>query len=196
MWEGSDVDSAIPLVESCKQRYPELTVCSFDRGFYSPLQPEPVGADVGGGGLACPRSAVADSESTRAGGPIRGGPPTASGGGIGDPPSGKPWSGSDPNARTERLCPNGGPGDSGSQPPSFRHAAAGPGIASGSDVAPEPCSRQPDPSASAPQQQAQPPETPVRAGNSCPAAGREASTHPNQALQPPQNHTTLPNRAF
>ena len=36
MWEGSDVDSAIPLVESCKQRYPELTVCSFDRGFYSP----------------------------------------------------------------------------------------------------------------------------------------------------------------
>ncbi len=36
MWEGSDVDSAIPLVESCKQRYPELTACSFDRGFYSP----------------------------------------------------------------------------------------------------------------------------------------------------------------
>ncbi len=36
MWEGSDVDSAIPLVESCKQRYPELTACIFDRGFYSP----------------------------------------------------------------------------------------------------------------------------------------------------------------
>ena len=36
MWEGGDVDVAVPLVESCKQRYPELTVCSFDRGFYSP----------------------------------------------------------------------------------------------------------------------------------------------------------------
>ena len=36
MWEGSDVDLAIPLVESCKQRYPELTVCSFDRSFDSP----------------------------------------------------------------------------------------------------------------------------------------------------------------
>ena len=36
MWEGGDVDAAVPLVESCKQRYPELTVRSFDRGFHSP----------------------------------------------------------------------------------------------------------------------------------------------------------------
>ena len=37
MWEGGDVEAAVPLVESCKQRYPELTVCSFDRGFHSPV---------------------------------------------------------------------------------------------------------------------------------------------------------------
>ena len=166
-------------------------------GLLQSLQPEPVGADVGGGGLACPKSAVADSESTRAGGPIRGGPPTASGGGIGDPPPGKPWSGSDPNARTERLCPNGGPGDSGSQPPSSRHAAAGPGSQAGATSLPSPA-----PGSLTPRH-------PLRNSrlnlptNTCTGrkllsrpAGREASTHPNQALQPPRNHTTLPNRAF
>ena len=36
MWEGGDVDVAVPLVESCQAMYPDLRECSFDRGFHSP----------------------------------------------------------------------------------------------------------------------------------------------------------------
>ena len=70
-----------------------------------------------------------------------------------------------------------------------------PGIASGSDAAPEPCcARQPDPSASAPQQKTQPPDphgqdTLVPQLDGKPL--RTPITH-SHALQPPQNHTTLP----
>ena len=36
MWEGSDVDHAVPVVEETQSRFPEFRSCSFDRGFHSP----------------------------------------------------------------------------------------------------------------------------------------------------------------
>ena len=36
MWRGNDVDYAVPIVESCQERYPDLRAVSFDRGFHSP----------------------------------------------------------------------------------------------------------------------------------------------------------------
>ena len=34
LWEGGDVDVAIPLIKECRERHPDLRVCSFDRGFH------------------------------------------------------------------------------------------------------------------------------------------------------------------
>ena len=36
MWEGSDTESAVPIIEETQALYPDLRVCSFDRGFHSP----------------------------------------------------------------------------------------------------------------------------------------------------------------
>ena len=36
LWNGEDVDVAVPMVEEAQRRYPELRACSFDRGFHSP----------------------------------------------------------------------------------------------------------------------------------------------------------------
>ena len=36
MWEGSDVDYAVPMVEAAQARFPHLRAVSFDRGFHSP----------------------------------------------------------------------------------------------------------------------------------------------------------------
>jgi len=36
MWAEHDVDMAVPMVERARERFPELSVCSFDRGFHSP----------------------------------------------------------------------------------------------------------------------------------------------------------------
>lgn len=36
MWEGSDVDFAVPMVETAQARFPDLRAVSFDRGFHSP----------------------------------------------------------------------------------------------------------------------------------------------------------------
>ncbi len=36
MWEGSDVDVAVPMVEEARARFPDLSVVSFDRGLHSP----------------------------------------------------------------------------------------------------------------------------------------------------------------
>ena len=36
MWEGSDTESAVPIIEETQALYPGLRVCSFDRGFHSP----------------------------------------------------------------------------------------------------------------------------------------------------------------
>ncbi len=36
LWEGSDVDVAVPMIRETQQRYPELKACSFDRGLHSP----------------------------------------------------------------------------------------------------------------------------------------------------------------
>ena len=36
MWDEDDVDVIVPFVEDTKRRYPDLRVCSFDRGFHSP----------------------------------------------------------------------------------------------------------------------------------------------------------------
>ena len=36
MWEGSDVDIAVPIVETTQGQFPDLCAVSFDRGFHSP----------------------------------------------------------------------------------------------------------------------------------------------------------------
>ena len=36
LWQGADVDVAVPLVQKAQARYPALRACSFDRGFHSP----------------------------------------------------------------------------------------------------------------------------------------------------------------
>ena len=36
MWEGGDVDHAVPVIEETQSLYPDFGACSFDRGFHSP----------------------------------------------------------------------------------------------------------------------------------------------------------------
>ena len=36
MWEGSDVDHAVPVIGDTQSLYPDFRSCSFDRGFHSP----------------------------------------------------------------------------------------------------------------------------------------------------------------
>ena len=36
MWRGNDVDYAVPMVETCQERFSDLRAVSFDRGFHSP----------------------------------------------------------------------------------------------------------------------------------------------------------------
>ena len=36
LWEGEDVDVAVPMVKQAQVLYPQLRACSFDRGFHSP----------------------------------------------------------------------------------------------------------------------------------------------------------------
>ncbi len=40
MWEGHDVDMAVPMVEEARARFPDLSVVSFDRGFHGPANRE------------------------------------------------------------------------------------------------------------------------------------------------------------
>ena len=42
-WKGGDVDVVAPLLESCLKAYPDIGVCSFDRGFHSPENQERLG---------------------------------------------------------------------------------------------------------------------------------------------------------
>ena len=35
MWEGTDRDVAVPIIDAVQAVFPEFTACSFDRGFYS-----------------------------------------------------------------------------------------------------------------------------------------------------------------
>ena len=36
LWEGGDVDPAVPMIREAQARFPDLRLCSFDRGFHSP----------------------------------------------------------------------------------------------------------------------------------------------------------------
>ena len=36
MWEGSDVDFAVPMVVTKKELFPDFCAASIDRGFHSP----------------------------------------------------------------------------------------------------------------------------------------------------------------
>ena len=40
MWEGGDVDQAVPMVEAAQSGFPDLRAVSFDRGFHSPANLE------------------------------------------------------------------------------------------------------------------------------------------------------------
>ncbi len=53
MWEGSDVDVAVPMGGEARARFPDLSVVSFDRGPHSP--PGPAGACRDAGADAMPR---------------------------------------------------------------------------------------------------------------------------------------------
>ncbi len=47
MWEGSDVNVAVPMGGEARARFPDLSVVSFDRGPHSPPdRPGPAGADA------------------------------------------------------------------------------------------------------------------------------------------------------
>ena len=39
LWEGSDTDIAVSVINETQALHPDLRVCSFDRGFHSPRQP-------------------------------------------------------------------------------------------------------------------------------------------------------------
>ncbi len=88
MWEGSDVDVAVPMVEEARARFPDLSVVSFDRGFHSPSNrlrpdgmPEPTPCR---GKAGCRRRTVSGKAGRRS---ARRGAPT--------PPSNRPsttWS--------------------------------------------------------------------------------------------------------
>ena len=80
LWEGEDVDVAVPMVKQAQVLYPELRACSFDRGFHSPANR--VGLDAlldvnavagqglsfegqpraGSGGVVCGRAASASGD--------------------------------------------------------------------------------------------------------------------------------------
>ena len=36
MWEGGDGDIAVSIIKGAQKKYPDLGLCSFDRGFHSP----------------------------------------------------------------------------------------------------------------------------------------------------------------
>lgn len=36
LWQGGDVDAAVDVIAEARSRFPDLTACSFDRGFHSP----------------------------------------------------------------------------------------------------------------------------------------------------------------
>ncbi len=36
LWEGGDVDHAVPRIREAQARFPDLRLCRFDRGFHSP----------------------------------------------------------------------------------------------------------------------------------------------------------------
>ena len=36
LWQGGDVDVAVPMVEETQARFSDFRMCSFDRGFHSP----------------------------------------------------------------------------------------------------------------------------------------------------------------
>jgi hypothetical protein len=43
MWEGTDVSHAVPMIAETRELFPELGMCSFDRGFHSPENQKKVG---------------------------------------------------------------------------------------------------------------------------------------------------------
>ena len=40
LWTGGDSDVAVPLIKRCRESFPDLRACSFDRGFHSPSNRE------------------------------------------------------------------------------------------------------------------------------------------------------------
>ena len=36
MWKENDVEIAVPMIEAARRKYPDLGLCSFDKGFHSP----------------------------------------------------------------------------------------------------------------------------------------------------------------
>ena len=80
LWEGEDVDVVVPMVKQGQVLYPELRVCSFDRGLSQSRQPGPPRCGTrrqcvagqglsfegqpraGGGGVVCGRAASASGD--------------------------------------------------------------------------------------------------------------------------------------
>ena len=56
LWEGSDTDAAVPVIEATRERFPELVTCSFDRGFHSPKTRPP--SATGWNSTPCPPRAA------------------------------------------------------------------------------------------------------------------------------------------
>ncbi len=85
MWEGSDVDVAVPMGGEARARFPDLSVVSFDRGLHSPpdrLGPAGMPAPTPCRGKAGCRRRTASGKAVR----------RSAGRGAPTPPSGRPSS--------------------------------------------------------------------------------------------------------
>ena len=124
MWQGNDVDYAVPIVETSQERFPDLRAVSFDRGFHSPENR--VGLDELLDHNVLPKKGYLNQggAGARAGRGIRGNAWSASGRGVGDqqPRAPRPRPGS--GTRRQGLCPRRRPLRSRPEHPPHRPSAA------------------------------------------------------------------------
>ena len=109
LWTGGDADVAVPLVRRCREAFPGLRGCSFDRGFHSPSNREELDKLLDLERLAEEGQAVGRRARARGGAGLRGGPAQAFGSGVGDQQPGAPGAGPGPAARPGRVRAGGRP---------------------------------------------------------------------------------------
>ena len=107
MWKGHDVDYATGMVSDAQKSFPELRACSLDKGVPFATEPAPAGGAARRNHDAGERPSQCRGRRAAVSAMVRGRPQAASGGRVGDQPSGtlrarpgsKPWAG---RVRTRR----------------------------------------------------------------------------------------------
>ena len=135
LWKGGDVDVAIPIVENCRERHPDLRVCSFDRGFHSPAEPGLARRAARNGGSAEEGASEQGRHCAGIGSGVRSGPASSSGRGIGDQQSGETRSRPGSDQGRGRVRENGGPVHPRGEPAPDRSSAAARGAPSSREIA-------------------------------------------------------------